>query len=142
MQAVFGLIGVIIGALLTGTSNYLFAKRGERLAARIAARLLREDLYLVACWIEDAITDGKWPSNPGTYFDPALWKEQRIHIAKITSYPDYSAVTQAVSAVERMNSRLKAIERHREITEADKGSLKQWLADLAEGLAVLKSLAQ
>jgi hypothetical protein len=141
MQAIFGLVGVIIGALLTGLSNYLFARRKDRLAARVAARLVRDDLYAVASWVEDGITQGKWPVNVGSCIDIGIWKEQRIHIATVTEYSDYAKVAQAIVSVGRLNNWLASCS-HQTINDSDKQLLNRWLGDLAEGLVVLKSLAQ
>ena len=44
-EAIFGLIGVALGGLLTGGATYLLARRTEKLEARASARLLQGELY-------------------------------------------------------------------------------------------------
>jgi hypothetical protein len=47
-SAVVGLVGVIVGALLSGSTAFLMARRGEAQQARAAARLLEAELRSVA----------------------------------------------------------------------------------------------
>jgi hypothetical protein len=47
-QAVIGLIGVIIGGLLSGTATFLLARQQEALQAQVAARILEAELRSTA----------------------------------------------------------------------------------------------
>jgi hypothetical protein len=42
--AIFGLGGVVIGALVTGATNYVLQRRAERREIRAAARLMLPEL--------------------------------------------------------------------------------------------------
>ena len=42
--AIFGLVGVVIGALITGGTNYVLQVRAERREIRAAARLMLQEL--------------------------------------------------------------------------------------------------
>ncbi len=141
MPAFIGLIGVIVGAVLTGLGNYLLARRKDRLSARVAARLVRDDLYGVACLLEDAIDSGVWPPGAPKAVDLGVWKEQRLHLAAVTSYKEYGTIMQAVVAVTRLHNWLAGPAGADAITDADKSRLQFWLSDLSAGLATLKDLA-
>jgi hypothetical protein len=140
-SAVFGLVGVIVGALLSGIIQYAIQKRKERMAARVAARLIRDDWYLAACRLEDAIAAGRWMADPRDRIDTTCWQEQRIHLATAMPYPEYASVGSALYAVTRINDWLNAGSPDRAISREDEGRLQQLLADLSAGLAVLKKHA-
>jgi hypothetical protein len=45
--AIIGLVGVVVGALVSGAASFLMARRGEQQQARAAARLLESELTTV-----------------------------------------------------------------------------------------------
>ena len=55
-DAVFGLLGVLVGGAITGWTTYALERRRERAAARVAARLVREDLLPGVLLLEDVLT--------------------------------------------------------------------------------------
>ena len=55
-EAIFGLIGVVVGGLISGGLSLILEWRKERVAARVAARLVREDLLPVSLGMEDVFS--------------------------------------------------------------------------------------
>jgi type II secretory pathway pseudopilin PulG len=75
--AVFGLVGVIIGALLTGFVASSSAARRNRRAAQTAARLLLIDVAAAQSAYEQCLEDGAWvvlPSRPVSLEEWSQWK--------------------------------------------------------------------
>jgi len=88
-SALAGLLGVIVGAAVTGGTSYLMARRNERFELRAAVRLLCTDLHKVSAVTADVRTTGAWgpelgplPTKAFDAFDatlaralpPVLWK--------------------------------------------------------------------
>lgn len=141
-EAIFGLTGVIIGALISGLTSLLMQKRNARLTARVAARLVRDDLYIASCWVEDAIVAEKWLEDTQRKINTQSWQDQRIHLAAVMNYSDYAKAGTAVQAANRLNHWLTTISNDVTINETDKDYLKKLLEDLGSGLFVLKETAR
>ncbi|MGY0386364.1 hypothetical protein ACWZJV_05275 [Nocardioides sp. WG-D5] len=63
--AIVGLVGVVVGAIVTGGVNYAIARREERFAQRAAVRLLCTDLHKVVAVTESVANDGNWGPEKG-----------------------------------------------------------------------------
>jgi hypothetical protein len=59
-QAVFGLIGVIVGALITGGVGWTLGRRREQRDVRAAARLLRNDLVKAEGMLSHTLQQRRW----------------------------------------------------------------------------------
>jgi hypothetical protein len=53
-EAIFGLIGVVVGALVTGTVEWIQAERSRRIATRAARRLVAQELLACTAAIDMA----------------------------------------------------------------------------------------
>ena len=145
-EAIFGLAGVIIGAMISGVTTYILQKRKEQMAARVAARLVREELYLAAIWVEDLLNQEnigaeqfekiKARTNAGS------WPEQRIHLAAAMNYKEYANASMAVGAVNRFSFWLDAKEIISTLEDEDRILLQEILERLRPGLETLKDVAQ
>ena len=146
MEAIFGLVGVIIGAVISGVINYVLQKRKEQMAARVAARLVREELYLVAVWVEDLLNQEnvgaeqfrKIKARTGA----GAWPEQRIHLAAAMNYKAYADASMAVGAVYRFLFWLDTKENVNSLEDQDRILLQEILERLRPGLETLKDVAQ
>ncbi len=75
--AIFGLVGVIVGALLTGFVASTSAARRNRKAVRAAARLLLVDLAMAQSAYEQCLEKETWvvlPSRPISLEEWNQWK--------------------------------------------------------------------
>ncbi|MEV0084765.1 hypothetical protein [Saccharopolyspora sp. NPDC050642] len=59
--AIFGLVGVIIGGLLTGLVDFMLERRRERNDARAASKLLRSQLNDARTAVVVALEGREWP---------------------------------------------------------------------------------
>ena len=66
------------------------------------------------------------------------WEDQRVHLAAMMNYSDYTKAGTAVQAANRLNSWLNTKSKDPTLNETDNNRLKKLLADLGSGLYVLK----
>jgi hypothetical protein len=91
-EAIFGLLGVIVGAGLAGGFEYAFRKRSETGEARATARLLLHDLRDVV-WVEPELENQE--SERRRYdFSQALqtWGEHRGILARVLTNGEWVEV--------------------------------------------------
>ena len=93
--AIFGLLGVIVGGVLTGAVEALRESRAQRASSRAAARLLSAELS-----VQEAILQrraGEASARPEVDRLPAVidWPEQRVVMAKTLDDPTWIAVAGA-----------------------------------------------
>jgi hypothetical protein len=141
-EAIFGLIGVIIGGLISGGINLFLQQRKERLSAKVSARLVRDDLYLAACWIEDAVTEGEWEYGSDRKINEQAWNDHRAQLAAVLAYDDYASVGLAYQAVQKVNNWIDKRQEHFNLNDGDQQRFKSWLEDLRKGLTVLLKVAK
>jgi hypothetical protein len=145
-EAIFGLVGVIIGALIGSVTTLFIEKRKERLAARVAARLVRDELYIVAVWVEDllsfeSINDEQFEgikSRTSTH----SWPEQRVHLAAVMPYKDFADASMAVGAADRFKRWIAARSGAGGLDDKEGTFLKNVLDNLRPGLESLKEVAK
>jgi hypothetical protein len=92
--AIFGLIGVIIGALITGGTNYVLQVRAERREIRAAARLMLQELTNTGDAIRYAVKlDEREFLQSATREDE--WKRHHLFLARHLSDEEWDAVALA-----------------------------------------------
>jgi hypothetical protein len=96
VAAISGLVGVLLGGLLTAGVQALFRQQDERRKRRHAARLLREEVIAVIAVAREA--EGLPRDWSRTYALLGVWSEQRDALAILT-YDEWSAITQLVRTV-------------------------------------------
>jgi len=83
--AIFSLIGVVLGGIITGGTQMFLERRRERRAVRRAKRLVGGEL-LHASMILRSLSDSKiWPSSPDatSVLPTSAWQEHRAHLADV-----------------------------------------------------------
>lgn len=138
-EAVFGLVGVVVGALLSGSTEWLLARRREQRSARTAARVVRDEMYLVAAWLED-LSSGEWTVPADWRYDAAVWNEQRIHLATVLPYEGYARAQRAHHTASRFSTWIA--QRSSDTERPSPPQLDMWLRDLREGLQALLEIAR
>jgi uncharacterized membrane protein YdjX (TVP38/TMEM64 family) len=63
VAAVFGLIGVIVGALITSIASFYLVRRREKKDARAARRIIQSELKEAAQAIHEALAAAEWPAG-------------------------------------------------------------------------------
>ena len=101
--AIFGLLGVFVGALITAGSNYYLALRHERverekddhahaIAVKRAARLIEQELGLAESVADVAIDTRRWAD---VKLSTNAWQEYCPVIASELSTADWDAISSA-----------------------------------------------
>jgi hypothetical protein len=117
-EAIFGLVGVALGGLITGGATYLVTRRNEKLEARASARLLQGELQLIAHRLDressalDSIAElegerAKPRGNRVTVgsrrwlaeFSMDQWQEHQGRLAHVLDADDWYAVSSAYAAI-------------------------------------------
>jgi hypothetical protein len=100
--AIFGLIGVVLGGLITFGTQMFFEWRRERRAVRRAKRLVGGEL-LHASTILRSFSDSKiWPSSPDvtSVLPTSAWQEHRDHLADMLNKDLWDQLVIAYSKLE------------------------------------------
>ncbi len=92
--AIFGLIGVIIGALITGGTSYVLQVRAERREIRAAARLMLQELTNTGDAIRYAIKLNQREFLHGATWEDE-WKRHHLLLARHLSDEEWDAVALA-----------------------------------------------
>ena len=82
-EAWFGLLGVVVGGVISTLWNWLAAVRQELSDAMVAARLVDEELRVMA---EDDGSVGRTPVSQG------VWETYRVPLAKVLGERQWRAV--------------------------------------------------
>lgn len=101
--AIFGLIGVVIGGLITAAIEGFYRWRDGKHRLRKAARLLREELN----WIGTAVDDIKEHGDPSKWDDPsqvlALWQAERDALVDLP-YEEWREIEHAMRGLSHWDS--------------------------------------
>jgi hypothetical protein len=89
--AIFGLIGVVIGALITGGTNYVLQVRAERREIRAAARLTLQELTNTGDAIRIAIRLNNREFLRGSTSEDE-WKRHHLFLARHLSDEEWDTV--------------------------------------------------
>lgn len=110
IPALFGLLGVIVGGIITTGSSYLLQRRSERIdreresrnlgiEIKRAARLIDAELVRAQAAARIAIRTKHW-AIPDATLKTEAWQKYSSIIAPVLSYPDWSRLIVAVLAVD------------------------------------------
>jgi hypothetical protein len=103
--AIFGLIGVVVGAVVTGGVDFILEKRREDAEQKRARRLIAGELQLVAVHLEQA---SEQPATPrvrisdfqGQFLPDEVWLASRTQLASALDdkqYVDLAGIYAAVA---------------------------------------------
>jgi hypothetical protein len=142
IPALFGLIGVAVGAVLTGIVDWIRQSQREDRSAHAAARLLRADLSLAARILRIGIARGQIPG----FVDVSLpsWTEYRDVLASALEDDKWIIVAAGCSrlhALAGFNSRLARPRARGRLKRDDRTKLEKMLADVVRAYEALGELA-
>jgi hypothetical protein len=149
-EAIIGLVGVLIGGLVSGGATYLLARRSERIRVMASARLLEDELVGIANTLESVLeaiahgrteyplVDAPWEVRIPSFekFSPALWDEHKGRLAETLSDEAWIAVTDAYSAASELT---RLFGRERKVWEDT--FLRDLLPEIKKGADALSLLA-
>ncbi len=102
-EAAFGLIGVIIGGLLTGGVEYVMEKRREQRELRAVARLLAEQLRGAIAFIHaELMPVENDPSIAFATLETDAWREKRGVLASALPNDEWQGVAEAFEILEAL----------------------------------------
>ena len=97
-EAIFGIIGVIVGALLTTGSEFLLRRRDERAQFIVALRLLEAEFLLAGSVLQQALEDGYWAAGSETAVPS--WSDRSAALAPRIRRDDWHIIALGVAATE------------------------------------------
>jgi hypothetical protein len=95
--AIVGLLGVLVGGVLTGAIEFSLDRRRDSKAARVASLLLADDLAWSYGVLELILKSDRWLPRPGklTRISTVMWEEQRLLLGTTISSADWMALAAA-----------------------------------------------
>ena len=106
--AVFGLIGVVVGALMTGGTQLFLERRREQRDLRRAKRLVTGELLHASLIFRNLAKLKSWPAFPdaSTMLPTSAWQENRAHLAGALDEDLWNQLVTAYSVLEIDRARL------------------------------------
>jgi hypothetical protein len=93
--AVIGLIGVIIGGVLTGGVEFALEHRREKRRGQAAARLVHAALTDIDSFVKASLVRRAWLGDPADALSDAQWLEQRAILAEAPGFDGWYPVAGA-----------------------------------------------
>jgi hypothetical protein len=100
--AVIGLVGVVIGASVSGLVQWLMTRRSDRLAARTAARVVRYELRQYESLLKFQLANSHW--EVGYWISPVRWREHQATLAAACASDEWSTIEMAYTGIEIVDS--------------------------------------
>lgn len=101
-EAIFGLVGVIIGAFLSGAVALAVDARRDRRDCIVAARLVSHEISMLSAEIEFWIK-AKQISTDALPLPRSSWDENRVALARALPAPDWEMVSATYTWVDLIN---------------------------------------
>lgn len=98
--AIFGLVGVVIGALLAGLMTYAMDERSTKKSGRAAARVILTDLHTNEGLLHQASKDNEWLVLATKPLLIDSWTEYKWQLAQILSDNDWMLVANTFRELE------------------------------------------
>ena len=141
--AIFGLVGVVVGATMTGVVDYLLERRRERERVRTVARELTDDLIWAAGVIDRVLHDGDWVR--WIKFEMAgrldlKWRDRRSAFSGL-AFKEFNALSHVAMSLELLRGESPSQPTNQELTPVDRLRLATVGKELAAGLLVLADLS-
>ena len=132
--------------MISGVTNFILEKRKEYLAARVAARLVRDELYITTIWIEDLLSAENIREEQFNKIKARTstdsWPNQRTHLAAALNYKEFANASMAVEAVNNFKYWLDSKHAVSNLESKDRSFLTNNLENLRPGLEALKEVAK
>ncbi|MEA2248072.1 MAG: glucose 1-dehydrogenase [Solirubrobacteraceae bacterium] len=98
-EALIGLLGIGVGALISGGLQALSRRQDRRIAGRVAARLLHGQLWTTLQAFDRGMAEDRW--WPARYAaDLETWREKRLALATTLSAAEYVKVAGAFDRID------------------------------------------
>lgn len=105
-DAIFGLIGVVVGGVLTGGADFALERSREKRRARASARLIHDALTDMSTFLEASIGMRTWLEDPKKVLSTQAWDEQRGCLAEAPGFDGWYPVSAAWSFIDNARQRV------------------------------------
>lgn len=142
-QAIFGLVGVVVGALITVGFEWWRDWRRERAEAVAGLRLLESDLANAEAVCAVALRDGWWAG--GRTAPTTAWRQYRTALVRVLDRSEWHTLEVAMASVESLFLGFDMQLRQRErpegvaINDADRDHLADVAQNIRDAQAVLRA---
>jgi hypothetical protein len=141
-EAIFGLVGVIVGALLIGFVASSAAARRSRKGVQVAARLLLADISTAQTTYEQCLEEGRWGSLPSRPIPLEAWNQWKALLASnISRGADWTKVFSVFVDAQQFDALAAAHQEKDVISEPVSDAMSLALARTDEALPVLEPYA-
>jgi hypothetical protein len=140
LTGLFGLLGVLVGAVLTPWMNRRADQQRDFDSAREAWLLLREDARVALEVAQDRLRKDKWPIVSHQDWS-SVWRASRGILVRHVDAPRFRSIAAAFAQMDRLESAVNTPRdpNRRSLTDLDRQFLTQMSALLATALATLES---
>lgn len=118
--ALFGLVGVIVGALLSAGLAYLQARRLEERDTKAIIRLLSHEMSWAKIGYNGVLKRGLWRNNNNAEGLVEVWEKHRELLARQLTDHEWSSLADAMRFVLGMERLTTSSNRGAELTDQDK----------------------
>jgi hypothetical protein len=137
--AIFGLVGVIVGAAVSGWVTLALERRREDQARRAALHVMDVELLRAKAYTESVLESGVWAA--GTDTSVRVWDRYEDVLARQLRRDDFHFVALAVTAAERapmlFAEQIAAGEKVIPLSDIDRGGLENIRDAIMRGQIVL-----
>lgn len=134
--ALFGLAGVIVGALLSGLVSYIVESRREHKDAVVAARFVSEEIQMMQVDVEIWIQDRYVPETLNLRTD--AWEQHNLALARTLPGPDWEMVAATYTWIHLLTT----APRPGEILEKDLDHYEAIKSEVIGGVKTLEPLVE
>ena len=143
--AIFGLIGVLLGGLITVGSELLLQRRHEKADARAGLRLIEADLFDASAAMKIALKTDWWAG--GRPVPAEGWREHRAVLAGVFTRAEWQVIGLAMSWVTRewtaFDAKLRVLgsPEGTSLSQADRHSLETAMGPIRTAQALIETHA-
>ena len=142
-EAIFGLVGVVVGALLIGFVASSTAARRNRKGVQVAARLLLADISTAQTAYEQCLEEGKWGALSTRPISLEAWNQWKALLASnISSGAGWTKVFSVFVDAQQFNALAAAHQETDGISRTASEAMSLALARTDEALPVLEPYAR
>jgi hypothetical protein len=143
-EAIFGLVGVVIGGVITGAANYVAERRKERATSRKATRLLLLNWPHATRYLETLLTGGTWqvPPEPVEWL-MNIWASARVELAAPLEQDTWDAIVAPISVMDyEIRDWIAKGNERRPLNDTERDKIVELIGALARGEEKLRATAQ
>ncbi|MBD0328181.1 MAG: hypothetical protein ICV68_17300 [Pyrinomonadaceae bacterium] len=157
LAPVAALLGVIVGGLLNAALTVAYERRRELAAARVAARLVCEELLLIRDMVAASLGDGRWGAilDPGLPYSRGLsavehreskraesaWPTSAPLLARVLDANRWEAVAKPYGLIDRTSMQFWTDDPERELTHEAREHLDGLVGAIPAAVGILVRVA-